>query len=81
MTNQDLETYDDVVGARKKKTWGGARPGSGRKPVLDDPVTFASELERAEVDALKAIAEERGVSVASLVRAAVTAYVKRHRRS
>ena len=32
------------------------------------------------MDAMEAIAEERGVSVASLVRAAVVAYVKRQGR-
>jgi hypothetical protein len=71
------------MAARKsKKTWGGPRPGSGRKPTLEDPVSFTGELEGADVEALATIAEERGgVSVASLVRAAVTAYVKRHRRS
>jgi hypothetical protein len=81
LTNQDVVTYDDLMTARKSKTWGGARPGSGRKPTLDDPVSFTGELERADVEALATIAEERGgVSVASLVRAAVTAYVKRQRR-
>jgi hypothetical protein len=82
LTNQEIVTYDDLMAARKsKKTWGGVRPGSGRKPTLEDPVSFTGELERADVAALATIAEERGgVSVASLVRAAVTAYVKRHRR-
>jgi hypothetical protein len=80
LTNQDVVTYDDLMTARKSKTWGGARPGSGRKPTLEDPVSFTGELERADVEALATIAEERGVSVASLVRAAVTAYVKRQRR-
>jgi hypothetical protein len=73
--------YDEPVAARKTKgTWGGWRPGAGRKPTLRDPVSFTGDIERLDMDALEAIAEERGVSVASLVRAAVVAYVKRQRR-
>ena len=79
--NQIDVTYDGPVGARKTKgTRGGWRPGAGRKPTLRDPVSFTGDIERLDMDALEAIAEERGVSVASLVRAAVTAYVKRDRR-
>ena len=69
------------MAARKTKgTLGGWRPGAGRKPTLKDAVSFTGDLEREQAEALEAIAEERGVSVASLVREAVAAYVKRRKR-
>jgi predicted transcriptional regulator len=43
-------------------------------------VSFTGEIERADMGVLDAIAEQRDVSVASLVRAAVAAYVKRLRK-
>ena len=81
MPNHSSLIYDEEVTARKTKgTLGGWRPGAGRKPTLKDPVSFTGDIERPDMDALEAVAEERGVSVASLVRAAVAAYVKRQRR-
>ncbi len=81
MTNQEEVAYDcDVAARRTKGTWGGWRPGAGRKPRLKDPVGFSLELEKADVDSLQEIAREKGASVASLVRAAVGAYLKRRRR-
>jgi hypothetical protein len=47
---------------------------------LKDAISFTGDLERADVDFLEAIAEKRGVSVASLVRNAVAAYVQRRKR-
>jgi hypothetical protein len=73
--------YASAVAARKAKSgWGGRRPGAGRKPILKDPVAVTTDVERPDFEVLEAIAEERGGSVASLVRAAVVAYVKRQRR-
>jgi hypothetical protein len=73
--------YDLEVAARKRKsTWGGRRPGAGRKPTLKGAMAYTTQLEKADVDALKAIARKRGESVNSLIRAAVRAYVKRQRR-
>jgi hypothetical protein len=66
--------------AARKKTWGGRREGAGRKPRLSDGVSVTGELERADVEALREIAQERGVSLATVLRAAVRAYVKRHGR-
>jgi hypothetical protein len=63
-----------------KGTWGGWRPGAGRKPTLKDAVSFTGDLERADVDFLKAIAQKRNVPIASLVRIAVAAYVQRQKR-
>ena len=81
MDNQDGLIYDGEMAARRrKKTWGGRRPGAGRKPTLHEPASFTGDIERADLDTLEALAEQRGVSVASLVRAAVSAYVKRQKR-
>ncbi len=78
MQIQDEVIYHELVPTRKTKgTWGGWRPRAGRKPTLRDPVSFTGDIESADMDALLAIAAEREVSVASLVRAAVAAYVKR----
>jgi len=43
-------------------------------------VRLAIDHERPDVEALEAIAEQQGVSVTHLVRKAVRAFVKRHRR-
>ncbi len=81
MENQENPpTIEDVARRKIKGTWGGWRPGAGRPPTLKDPVSFTGDLERADVDFLETIASKRDVSVASLVRAAVAAYVKRQRR-
>ncbi len=81
MLNQDTATTIEDMARRKiKGTWGGWRPGAGRKPTLKDAVSFTGDLERADVDFLEAIAQKNNVSVASLVRNAVAAYVQRRKR-
>ncbi len=78
MQNQLDSVYHEDVTARKTKgTRGGWRPGAGRKPFLREAVSFTGDIERPDMDRLEAIAEEKGVSVASLVREAVKAYLKR----
>ena len=78
---QDSIIYPESVATRKKKgSWGGKREGAGRWPRVPDAVSFTGQIPRADMDVLEAIAEQRKVSVASLVRAAVAAYVKRWRR-
>ena len=66
---------------RKPSGLGGWRPGAGRKPTLHDPVSFTGQVERADMDVLQETAEKRGVSIGSLVRAAVAAYVRRLKRA
>jgi len=58
---------------------GGKRPGAGRPSTLNDPVRFLVTFERTEIDALEATAQARGQTIASLVRSAVTAYLRRRR--
>ena len=65
---------------RRRGSWGGSRPGAGRPQVVQDPVRLSIDHEREDAEALRQLAENRGTSVAELVRAAVRAYVKRHRR-
>jgi hypothetical protein len=69
-----------VAGRRKKGTRGGRRPGAGRKGFLKDAASFTGDFEKAQMDALQAMAEERGVSVAQLVRDAIQAFLKRRNR-
>ena len=72
----------DSMALRKAKSGrGGRRPGAGRKPTLEDPVSLTGDIERADAEALSAIAAQRDVSVASLVRKAVSAFLKRQRRT
>ena len=61
----------------KKRTWGGRRTGAGRKPVLDDPVRYSMDLEKAQMARLTKIAKKRESSVATVVREAVDAYLAR----
>lgn len=69
------------MAARKKKaSHGGKRRGAGRPPTLEDPVRYILSLERAEIDALEAIAAEQDRSIASVVREAVSAYLHRRRK-
>ena len=74
--------YTETVARRKTKgTLGGWRPGAGRKPTLEDPVSVTLDLERRQKNALEAIAEHRDVSVAALIRKAVDGFLKRQKRS
>ena len=63
---------------RRRGGWGGRRRGAGRKPIVQDPVRLGIDHEREDVEALKALAKRRGLSVAEIVRRAVRAYLQRH---
>ena len=70
------------VAARTRKSgWGGSRPGAGRPRVVKDPERVAVDLEKPQFDLLREIAEERGDSVASLIREAVDRFLARRRKS
>ena len=69
----DLPPYDSDVARDRKR-------GRGRPRLLKDPVSFTADLERADADALDALATKDGVSFASLVRKAVAAYLRRRGR-
>ena len=65
----------------ESRRWGGARPGSGPKPVLKDPHRVGVDLEGTDFDQVQKLAKKRGVSVSQVVRDAVRAYLKRAKRS
>ena len=69
-----------MTAQKSKGKRGGKRPGAGRPSTLKDPVRFLVTFERTEIDALEAKAKEQDQSIASLVRTAVTAYLRRRRR-
>ena len=80
--NQDVGgIIEDVAPRRKKPTWGGARPGAGRRSEVEEPVQFTLQLEKAEMDRLRDIAEKRGVPVARVVREALRAHLRRRGKS
>ena len=49
----------------------------GRRRIVKDPVRFTVDYEREDFERLEETADERGVSVASLVREALRGYLKR----
>ena len=61
----------------KKRGPGGARPGAGRKRIVQDPERIAVDLEKPDLDALRALARDRDTSVADLIRRAVTQLLRR----
>jgi hypothetical protein len=62
---------------RRKWGWGGARPGSGPKPIFAERVMRSISFERESRDAVQRLADERGISFAEVVRRAVDEYLKR----
>jgi hypothetical protein len=76
----ERHTLSDVTARKTREKRGGQRPGAGRKPTLEDPVSLTVDIERPQRAALEEIARERGASVASLVRRAIEAFLKRRGR-
>ena len=66
-----------IVEARKPSGRGGARPGAGRKRIVQNPERIAVDLETPDLDALRALAEARETSVADLIRRAVSQFLRR----
>ena len=77
-------SWDDyhrgMAARRTKGTLGGWRPGAGRKPELNEPERFTFDLERADFVALEELAEQRGVSKATVVREALRRYLARRKK-
>lgn len=70
-----------MAGRKRASGRGGWRPGAGRKPAFEDSVDRTLRFERRDLETLEAIATERGVTTADLVREAVRSYLgKRSRR-
>ena len=63
----------------RKTGWGGTRPGAGRPRLHGKSHRRSVDFDEAEDRILCEIAAERGVSVAQVVREAVTAYLKRQK--
>ena len=72
--------YPSVVAASKKNTHGGARPGSGRKPILKDPKSIKVKFDGEVYDRLAEAATGREVSIGALVREAVEAFLPKRKR-
>ena len=70
--------YDQPV--TQKSSWGGKRPGAGRKPILRDRVGFTVHVDGEQYDQLTELAEEKEQSLGSVVREAITAYLTRKRK-
>ena len=63
-----------IMTAKKR---GGRRPGSGRKMVTKDPVRLAINVEREDLEGLKAKAKDDGISMAEFIRRALHRLAKR----
>ena len=63
-----------VMTAKKR---GGRRPGSGRKMVTKDPVRLAINVEREDLEVLKAKAKDRDISMAEFIRRGLHRLAKR----
>ncbi len=57
------------MATRKKGQHGGARPGSGPEPKLEDAVLLSVRMQRADVERLRSVARQKGVGLSTHVRA------------
>jgi hypothetical protein len=69
------------VAARKaKQEKRSKRQGPGRPPILSDRTSLTTHVDGTDYAALSELAEERGVSLGTVVREAISAYVARRRK-
>ncbi len=66
---------------KTKGTYGGWRPGAGRKPILDEPVKLSLTLEQTTLDGLVGLAARDDLPVAVYVRNTLAKYVARRQRT
>jgi len=54
--------------------------GAGRKRIVQDPANITIAFELQDMDALRDLADERGVSTTALIRKVVSQFLQRTRR-
>ena len=64
----------------RRKGHGGARKGAGRPALFVDKARMVVDMERADYDALRALADAKGVSAPELVRSLLRRHLKTRRR-
>ncbi len=69
-----------MAAKRTKSRRGGRRPGAGRKPMLTDARTLTVTFDGPDYDTVARQADKRDVSLGTVIREAVKAYVSRRRR-
>jgi hypothetical protein len=67
------------MAAQKQSGRGGARPGAGRPAIMQEPTPFTVTIDREDYDALAKIAEEQGVTLATVVRETLRRRARRGR--
>lgn len=61
--------YASPVGKQTRKFGhGGARPGAGRKPTMDDAMMVSFRMARADYEKIEALAKDAGASVSEYFR-------------
>ena len=65
---------------KTKGTYGGWRPGAGRKPILEQPVKLSLTLEQTTLDGLVRLAAREGLPLAVYVRRSLAQLVGRRTR-
>ncbi len=66
---------------KTKGTYGGWRPGAGRKPILDEPVKLSLTLEQTTLDGLVGLAAREDLPVGVYVRRTLAQHVARRQRT
>ena len=65
---------------QRKGRWGGARPGSGPKPKIEDAMLLNVRMARADVERLRAVAQAKGLDLSSHVRNVLLRSLAAHER-